>query len=101
MAQVTDYRNDIRPNWCPGCGHYGVQAAITDAVTQLDIAPERLAVISGIGWGSPVGGGGFLFALAFFSRYRLPQPYRRLFLRIWCTYDSRSCVTLCSRGKIS
>ena len=47
MAQVTDYRNDIRPNWCPGCGHYGVQAAITDAVTQLDIAPERLAVISG------------------------------------------------------
>ena len=80
MAQVTDYRNDIRPNWCPGCGHYGVQAAITDAVTQLDIAPERLAVISGIG---------------------CSQPYRRLFLRIWCTYDSRSCVTLCSRGKIS
>ena len=49
MAQVTDYRNDIRPNWCPGCGHYGVQAAITDAVAQLDISPDNLAVISGIG----------------------------------------------------
>ena len=32
MATAKDYRNDIRPNWCPGCGHYGVQAAITDAV---------------------------------------------------------------------
>ena len=52
MAQVTDYRNDIRPNWCPGCGHYGVQAAITDAVAQLDISPDNLAVISGIGCSS-------------------------------------------------
>jgi len=66
MAQVTDYRNDIRPNWCPGCGHYGVQAAITDAVTQLDIAPERLAVISGIGCSSRV-----LFFSCFF---RLAAP---------------------------
>ena len=32
MTTAKDYRNDIRPNWCPGCGHYGVQAAITDAV---------------------------------------------------------------------
>ena len=52
MATAKDYRNDIRPNWCPGCGHYGVQAAITDAVVAKNIPPEKLAVISGIGCSS-------------------------------------------------
>ena len=56
MATANEYRNDIRPNWCPGCGHYGVQAAIADAVAALDIAPEKLAVISGIGCSSRIGG---------------------------------------------
>ena len=51
MTTAKDYRNDIRPNWCPGCGHYGVQAAITDAVVAKNIPPEKLAVISGIGCG--------------------------------------------------
>ena len=52
MTTAKDYRNDIRPNWCPGCGHYGVQAAITDAVVAKNIPPEKLAVISGIGCSS-------------------------------------------------
>ncbi|MBS4914209.1 MAG: 2-oxoacid:ferredoxin oxidoreductase subunit beta [Veillonella sp.] len=56
MATPMDYRNDIRPNWCPGCGHYGVQAAIADAVAAQDISPENLAVISGIGCSSRIGG---------------------------------------------
>ena len=41
---------------CPGCGHYGVQAAITDAVVAKNIPPEKLAVISGIGCSSRIGG---------------------------------------------
>ena len=56
MTTAKDYRNDIRPNWCPGCGHYGVQAAITDAVVAKNIPPEKLAVISGIGCSSRIGG---------------------------------------------
>ena len=44
MTTAKDYRNDIRPNWCPGCGHYGVQAAITDAVVAKNIPPEKLAL---------------------------------------------------------
>ena len=55
MTTAKDYRNDIRPNWCPGCGHYGVQAAITDAVVAKNIPPEKLAVISGIGCSSRIG----------------------------------------------
>lgn len=56
MTVAADYKNDIRPNWCPGCGHYGVQAAITDALTELNIAPEQMALISGIGCSSRIGG---------------------------------------------
>ena len=46
MTTAKDYRNDIRPNWCPGCGHYGVQAAITDAVVakKLSLVSVVLAV---------------------------------------------------------
>jgi len=72
MATAKDYRNDIRPNWCPGCGHYGVQAAITDAVVAKNIPPEKLAVISGIGCSS---------------------------LRLRCSYNSWSCTSLRSRRK--
>ena len=73
MAQVTDYRNDIRPNWCPGCGHYGVQAAITDAVAQLDISPDNLAVISGIGCSSRIGG--YFYAYGAHTTHGRALPY--------------------------
>lgn len=56
MTTAADFKNDIRPNWCPGCGHYGIQAAIGDAVAAQNIAPEKLAVISGIGCSSRIGG---------------------------------------------
>ncbi len=40
------------PNWCPGCGDYGIWMAIKQAMTQLDIPQEDYVVISGIGCGS-------------------------------------------------
>ena len=29
MASPRDYKNTIIPNWCPGCGDYGIQNAIS------------------------------------------------------------------------
>lgn len=49
MATFKDFRNDVKPNWCPGCGDYSVQAAIQRAVANVGLEPENLAVISGIG----------------------------------------------------
>jgi len=40
------------PNWCPGCGDFGIWMAIKQAMTQLDIPQENHVVISGIGCGS-------------------------------------------------
>ncbi len=47
-----DYKSTVSPIWCAGCGHYSVLAALTRALAQLDLEPENVAIISGIGCSS-------------------------------------------------
>jgi len=56
MTTAKDYRSTLKPVWCAGCGDYGVLKGLTQALADLDIAPERLAVISGIGCSSRLPG---------------------------------------------
>ncbi|MHC0552632.1 2-oxoacid:ferredoxin oxidoreductase subunit beta [Salinicoccus sp. CNSTN-B1] len=49
MATFKDFRNNIKPNWCPGCGDFSVQAAIQKACAANGLEPDELAVITGIG----------------------------------------------------
>lgn len=49
MATFKDFRNNIKPNWCPGCGDFSVQAAIQKACAGNGLEPDELAVITGIG----------------------------------------------------
>lgn len=56
MATVKDFRNDIRPNWCPGCGDFSVQASIQRALAALDKEPHEVAIISGIGCSGRISG---------------------------------------------
>lgn len=56
MATAKDFRNDVKPNWCPGCGDYSVQAAIQRAAANAGIEPQNLAVISGIGCSGRISG---------------------------------------------
>lgn len=49
---AKDYKSDVKPIWCPGCGHFGVQSALFRALEHLDLPPERVAVVSGIGCSS-------------------------------------------------
>ena len=46
---LQDYKSVIDPVWCPGCGDYGVLSALQKALIELDIAPENIATVSGIG----------------------------------------------------
>jgi 2-oxoacid:acceptor oxidoreductase, beta subunit, pyruvate/2-ketoisovalerate family len=50
--QPADYRSDIEPTWCPGCGDFGVISAITKALSELKIRPENVVSVSGIGCSS-------------------------------------------------
>jgi 2-oxoglutarate ferredoxin oxidoreductase subunit beta len=46
------YKSHVKPVWCPGCGHFGVLAALTKTLAYLELPPERVAVVSGIGCSS-------------------------------------------------
>ncbi len=46
---VKDFRADLHNDWCPGCGDFGILAAMQMAFAQLAIDPDKLAVFSGIG----------------------------------------------------
>lgn len=56
MATVKDFRNDVKPNWCPGCGDYSVQAAIQRALANIGKEPQDVALISGIGCSGRISG---------------------------------------------
>jgi 2-oxoglutarate ferredoxin oxidoreductase subunit beta len=56
MATFKDFRNTVKPNWCPGCGDFSVQAAIQRAVANVGVEPEDLALISGIGCSGRISG---------------------------------------------
>jgi len=56
MATFKEFRNNVKPNWCPGCGDFSVQAAIQRAAANVGLEPEQLAVISGIGCSGRISG---------------------------------------------
>lgn len=39
----------IDPTWCPGCGLYGIFAALKKAAAAVAIDPEQFVIVSGIG----------------------------------------------------
>jgi 2-oxoglutarate/2-oxoacid ferredoxin oxidoreductase subunit beta len=47
-----EYKSEVEPVWCPGCGHYGVLAALYRAMSELGIDPTQFVNISGIGCSS-------------------------------------------------
>lgn len=52
--KAKDYKTDVKPIWCPGCGHFAVLAAISKSLAWLQLEKENTAVISGIGCSSRV-----------------------------------------------
>lgn len=41
--------NGYFPTWCPGCGNFGIWAALKNAFTNLGFNPDSFAVVYGIG----------------------------------------------------
>ena len=54
--QPKDYKSDLKPIWCPGCGDYGVVQAIYRALAAVGRPPHEIAFISGIGCSSRIPG---------------------------------------------
>jgi 2-oxoglutarate ferredoxin oxidoreductase subunit beta len=58
VSQLTmaDLKGRVDPDWCPGCGDFGVLAAIQKALVELRIANHNVVAISGIGCSSNLPG---------------------------------------------
>jgi 2-oxoglutarate ferredoxin oxidoreductase subunit beta len=54
--ELKDYKSEIPPDWCPGCGDFGVLNVLQKACAELSIAPHELLVVSGIGCSSNLPG---------------------------------------------
>src|SRR5437879_3169769 len=49
---IADLKGKVDPDWCPGCGDFGVLAAVQKALVELQIPNHNVVTISGIGFSS-------------------------------------------------
>ena len=49
-----NFKSDIKPVWCPGCGDFAVLNALTKALAFLEVPREQAALITGIGCSSRI-----------------------------------------------
>ncbi len=55
-ANAKDYKSDLKPVWCPGCGDFAVLNSLYKAFADLELAPHETVVVSGIGCSSRLPG---------------------------------------------
>jgi 2-oxoglutarate ferredoxin oxidoreductase subunit beta len=51
-----DYKRDLKPVWCPGCGDFGVVNALYKTLSDLGLERHNTALVSGIGCSSRLPG---------------------------------------------
>lgn len=53
---IKDFKAKIDPDWCPGCGDFGLLVALKQAVVELGLHPHEIMIVSGIGCSSNLPG---------------------------------------------
>lgn len=53
---VKDFKTKVDPDWCPGCGDFGVLIALKQALVELGLQPHQVMTVSGIGCSSNLPG---------------------------------------------
>jgi len=49
MTVTMEDFNGLIPAWCPGCGNFGILAAVKKALVELNLEPHQVLLVSGIG----------------------------------------------------
>lgn len=73
MSVLADFQNQVKPNWCPGCGDYAVQMALQQAAVRLNLEPHQLEIVSGIGCSGRIGG--YLYAYGMHTTHGRALPF--------------------------
>ena len=53
---ARDFKGQVDPDWCPGCGDFGVINGIQRACAELGLRPHQILTVSGIGCSSNLPG---------------------------------------------
>ena len=53
---VQDFKGKVDPDWCPGCGDFGVLRSLQKACVELGLQPHEILTVSGIGCSSNLPG---------------------------------------------
>lgn len=77
MATVVElpvdlFKGPVDPDWCPGCGDFGVLRAVQQGAASQGVKPENLLVVSGIGCSSNLPG--FIHAYGIHSLHGRAVP---------------------------
>ncbi len=70
---AKDFKPEVPPDWCPGCGDFGVLTGLFQACADLQIQPHDLLVVSGIGCSSNLPG--FIRAYGVHSLHGRALPF--------------------------
>jgi 2-oxoglutarate ferredoxin oxidoreductase subunit beta len=52
--ELQEYKSQIKPAWCPGCGDFAVLNGLQRALQVLQIEPWNIVIVSGIGCSSNI-----------------------------------------------
>ncbi|MDG6928987.1 MAG: 2-oxoacid:ferredoxin oxidoreductase subunit beta [Nitrososphaerota archaeon] len=72
MLDPKLFESDTRADWCPGCGDFGVLAALKDALLKSGKQPHEVVVVSGIGCSSNMPG--YIRTYGFHGLHGRPMP---------------------------
>ena len=50
--KAKDFNGKVDPDWCPGCGDFGVLSSLQKACVDLELHPHEILTVSGIGCSS-------------------------------------------------
>ncbi len=52
QMKPKDFKGKVNPDWCPGCGDFGVLAMLQKTCAELGLRPHEILTVSGIGCSS-------------------------------------------------
>ena len=52
QLKPKDFKGKVDPDWCPGCGDFGVLSCLQKACVELGLRPHEVLTVSGIGCSS-------------------------------------------------
>ncbi len=55
-SEVKDFNHKVAPDWCPGCGDFGLLAGLKKALPSVSLETHDVMVVSGIGCSSNLPG---------------------------------------------